>query len=181
LWDVRAGSRSHLASDFADSFSPCGRGLLRPLSPFGGEAAGLLLPPLRGKAGMGGLLLWFSAKRCFKFAGGSPAATYFLLNGQEKVSKEKAALVSRPYGLPCVTQRAGRLRNSPLPRSGRDSDSPRRNPRPVCVTRRLTRDSNSVLISACDSCSLSPTVRCALPLESRRAAQIHRGKSASTV
>ena len=72
---------------------------------------------------MGGLLLWFLEKRCFNFAGGSPAATYFLLNGQEKVSKEKAALVSRPFGLPCVTQRAGRL----------------------------TRDSNSVLISACDS------------------------------
>jgi hypothetical protein len=62
-------------------------------------------------------------------AGGSPAATYFLLGGQEKVSKEKAALVRRPLtGVPCVTQRIWRLRNSPLPLRGKDSDSPRRHP-----------------------------------------------------
>ncbi len=62
-------------------------------------------------------------------AGGSPAATYFLLGGQEKVSKEKAALVRRPLtGVPCVTQRIWRLRNSSLPLRGKDSDSPRRHP-----------------------------------------------------
>ena len=69
--------------------------------------------------------------RCFKskVAGGSPAATYFLLGGQEKVSKEKAALVRRPLtGVPCVTQRIWRLRNSPLPLRGKGSDSPRRHP-----------------------------------------------------
>ena len=68
---------------------------------------------------------------CFKskVAGGGPAATYFLLGGQEKVSKEKAALVRRPLtGVPCVTQRIWRLRNSPLPLRGKGSDSPRRHP-----------------------------------------------------
>jgi hypothetical protein len=63
-----------------------------------------------------------------RFAGGSPAAGYFLLCGQKKVTKEKAALLRRPCGLPCVARPAGRLRNSPLPLRGKDSDSPRRRP-----------------------------------------------------
>jgi len=31
-------------------------------------------------------------------AGGSPAARHFLLDGQEKVTKEKAALLRHPFG-----------------------------------------------------------------------------------
>jgi hypothetical protein len=31
-------------------------------------------------------------------AGGSPAASHFLLHGQEKVTKEKAALLRHPFG-----------------------------------------------------------------------------------
>ena len=31
-------------------------------------------------------------------AGGSPAASHFLLDGQEKVTKEKAALLRHPFG-----------------------------------------------------------------------------------
>jgi hypothetical protein len=46
------------------------------------------------------------------FAGGSPAAGHFLLCGQKKVTKENAALPSRPFGVPCVARAAGRLRNS---------------------------------------------------------------------
>ena len=46
------------------------------------------------------------------FAGGSPAASHFLLLRQEKVTKEKATLLSRLFGLPCVARPAGRLRNS---------------------------------------------------------------------
>ena len=63
--------------------------------------------------------------RCFKdnFAGGSPAAAYFLLCGQEKVSKEKAAPVRRSGGLPCAARHAGRLRNSPLSKNDKGSDS----------------------------------------------------------
>jgi hypothetical protein len=44
-------------------------------------------------------------------AGGSPAASHFLLPGQEKVSKEKAAPLQRPAGsLRCSP---ARLTNSP--------------------------------------------------------------------
>src|SRR5580700_5036966 len=56
-----------------------------------------------------------------KFAGGSPAASHFLLSRQEKVTKEKATQVRRPFGLPCGTRPKGPLRNSPL----RGSDSAR--------------------------------------------------------
>lgn len=31
-------------------------------------------------------------------AGGSPVASHFLLDGQEKVTKEKAALLRHPFG-----------------------------------------------------------------------------------
>jgi hypothetical protein len=59
------------------------------------------------KAGIQGLLGYY-----FKFAGGSPAAGDFLLCGQKKVTKEKAAPVCRSFGLPCAARRTGRLRNS---------------------------------------------------------------------
>ena len=69
--------------------------------------------PLRAAvAGIQGNLLPMLA-RCFNFAGGGPAAGYFLLSGQEKETKEKAAPVRRSFGLPCAARRAGRLRNSP--------------------------------------------------------------------
>src|ERR1700733_8320662 len=57
----------------------------------------------------------------YKVAGGSPAASHFLLSRQEKVTKEKATQVRRPFGLPCGTRPDRRLRNSPL----RGSDSAR--------------------------------------------------------
>ena len=63
-----------------------------------------------------------------KIAGGGPAAGHFLLYGQKKVTKENAALIRRPCGLPCVAQRNGRLRNSPLPLRGKSSNSARRLP-----------------------------------------------------
>ena len=87
-------------------------------------AWGLLLPPLRGKAGMGGLLPVFfrSASRS------TPPATDFLLSGQEKVSKEKATPVPRSCGLPCAARHIGRLRNSSLSLHDKDSDSARRHP-----------------------------------------------------
>src|ERR1019366_1837949 len=46
------------------------------------------------------------------FAGGSPAASHFLLLRQNKVTKEKATPVYRPCGVPCVAQLIRRLRNS---------------------------------------------------------------------
>ena len=46
------------------------------------------------------------------FAGGSPAAGYFLLLRQNKVTKEKATPVYRPCGVPCVARLVRRLRNS---------------------------------------------------------------------
>jgi hypothetical protein len=64
----------------------------------------------------------------FNFAGGSPAAGDFLLLAQKKVTKENGTLVRRSFGLPCAARPAGRLRNSPLPLRGKDSDSPRRRP-----------------------------------------------------
>src|SRR5450759_761060 len=45
-------------------------------------------------------------------AGGSPAASYFLLLRQNKVAKEKATPVCRPCGVPCVARLLRRLRNS---------------------------------------------------------------------
>jgi hypothetical protein len=71
----------------------------------------------------------------FNFAGGSPAAGYFLLFAQKKVTKEKGTLARRSFGLPCAARPAGRLppevtsfgaRNSPLPLRDKDSNSPRR-------------------------------------------------------
>src|SRR5271168_4072593 len=52
-----------------------------------------------------------------KFAGGCPAASHFLLLRQEKVTKEKATQVRRPFGLPCGTRPKGPLRNSPSARA----------------------------------------------------------------
>src|SRR3984885_8351258 len=53
----------------------------------------------------------------YKVAGGSPAASHFLLSRQEKVTKEKATQVRRPFGLPCGTRPDRRLRNSPSARA----------------------------------------------------------------
>ena len=53
-------------------------------------------------------------------AGGCPAASYFLLLRQKKVTKEKATRVRRLSGdetagqLPCAARSVGRLRNSPF-------------------------------------------------------------------
>ena len=44
--------------------------------------------------------------------GGRPGAGHFLLRGQMKVTKEKAALVSLRLRVPCVTQRVRGLRIS---------------------------------------------------------------------
>ena len=46
------------------------------------------------------------------FAGGSPAAGYFLLLRQKKVSKEKATPVYRPCGVPSLQHKQAGLRNS---------------------------------------------------------------------
>ena len=48
----------------------------------------------------------------FKTAGGSPAASYFLLLRQKKVAKEKATPVCRRFAVPCVARLVRRLRNS---------------------------------------------------------------------
>ena len=45
-------------------------------------------------------------------AGGCPAASYFLLLRQKKVTKEKATRRSRPFGVPCAARSRRRLRNS---------------------------------------------------------------------
>jgi hypothetical protein len=45
-------------------------------------------------------------------AGGSPAAGYFLLPRQKKVTKVKATPVSRRFAVPCVARLFRRLRNS---------------------------------------------------------------------
>ena len=49
-----------------------------------------------------------------KVAGGRPAAGYFFLRRQEKVTKKKAPPVCRPFGVPSVLQEKAGLRNSPL-------------------------------------------------------------------
>jgi hypothetical protein len=46
------------------------------------------------------------------FAGGSPAASHFLLLRQNKVTKEKATPVYRRFAVPCVARLVRRLRNS---------------------------------------------------------------------
>jgi len=46
------------------------------------------------------------------FAGGCPAASYFLLLRQNKVAKEKATPVCRRFAVPCVARLVRRLRNS---------------------------------------------------------------------
>jgi hypothetical protein len=51
-------------------------------------------------------------------AGGSPAASYFLLLRQNKVTKEKATPIRHPFGIPCVARLARRLRNSHDPLRG---------------------------------------------------------------
>jgi hypothetical protein len=46
------------------------------------------------------------------FAGGSPAASYFLLLRQNKVAKEKATPVCRRYAVPSISRKQAGLRNS---------------------------------------------------------------------
>jgi hypothetical protein len=51
-------------------------------------------------------------KNKVNFAGGSPAASHFLLLRQKKVTKEKATPVCRRFAVPCVARLVRRLRNS---------------------------------------------------------------------
>jgi hypothetical protein len=51
-------------------------------------------------------------KKQINFAGGSPAASHFLLLRQNKVTQEKATPVCRAFGVPCVARLVRRLRNS---------------------------------------------------------------------
>ena len=48
----------------------------------------------------------------FKVAGGSPAAGYFILLAQNKVTKQKGTLFAAPVGFLRFIQPAGRLINS---------------------------------------------------------------------
>ena len=116
------------------------------------------LARLREGEGWGRAVRWCYLRLRLLLAGGSPAAAYFLLSGQEKVSKEKSAPtryraapvregrlqllpqtglrltslscapVRRSFGLPCAARCAGRLRNSSLSLRDKDSDSARRLP-----------------------------------------------------
>ncbi len=52
------------------------------------------------------------ARLCAAIAGGSPAASHFLLLRQKKVTQEKATPVCRRYAVPCVARQVRRLRNS---------------------------------------------------------------------
>jgi hypothetical protein len=45
-------------------------------------------------------------------AGGRPATSYFLLLRQNKVTKEKATPVYRPFGVPSISRKQAGLRNS---------------------------------------------------------------------
>ena len=51
-------------------------------------------------------------KTKFNFAGGSPAASHFVLLRQNKVTKEKATPVCRPCGVPSISRKQAGLRNS---------------------------------------------------------------------
>jgi len=51
-------------------------------------------------------------KKQIKTAGGCPAASYFLLHRQNKVAKEKATPVCRPYGVPSISRKQAGLRDS---------------------------------------------------------------------
>jgi hypothetical protein len=53
-----------------------------------------------------------------KTAGGSPAASHFLLRRQKKVTQEKATPVCRRCAVPCVARLVRRLRNSHDPLRG---------------------------------------------------------------
>jgi hypothetical protein len=54
----------------------------------------------------------------FNFAGGCPAASYFLLSGQKKVTQEKATQAYRPCGVPSISRKRAGLRNSHDPLRG---------------------------------------------------------------
>jgi len=51
-------------------------------------------------------------RRKSKFAGGRPAAGFFLLLAQKKETKENGTLPRRSYAVPCATQSNRALRNS---------------------------------------------------------------------
>jgi len=57
-------------------------------------------------------------KKQVNFAGGSPAAGYFLLRRQKKVTQEKATPVCRRFAVPCVARLVRRLWNSHDPLRG---------------------------------------------------------------
>lgn len=84
-----------------------------------------------------------------QFAGGSPAAGTFLLRGQKKGTKEKAALPRCPCGVPSVPRPTGRLAQLALAAHTkrallRNSNSARRFSRSGCGTRRLRKGFNTV-------------------------------------
>ena len=60
----------------------------------------------------GSILYLAFIKIKINFAGGSPAAGYFLLLRQKKVTKEKATPIRHLFEVPCVARLVRRLRNS---------------------------------------------------------------------
>ena len=77
--------------------------------------------------------------RCFKinFAGGSPAAAYFLLSGQEKVSKEKAAPFAGPSDSPALLATPGGCGTRPRDKTARAQTVLAEFPRRDSAARRL--------------------------------------------
>ena len=66
------------------------------------------------------------------------------MGGQEKVTKEKAALVRRPLrGFPALLNEPGGCGTRPCRYAAKAQTVLADTPRLVCVTRRLTRDCNS--------------------------------------
>ena len=79
--------------------------------------------------------LHFAGWGLLGFAGGSPAATY-LSCAAKKGRPKKAAPLSRPFGVPCVTRIDRRLRNSP---AARTQTVLAENSCRFCVTRRFRK------------------------------------------
>ena len=87
------------------------------------------------------LLQNFSDRLC---PGGSPGAGDFLLRGQKKLTKEKAALVSRhSRGVPVLLDEPGGCGTRPRQKRARAQTVLTDDPRLACVTRRLTREPGS--------------------------------------
>ena len=73
------------------------------------------------------------------FAGGGPAASYFLLLRQEKVTKEKATLFAAPFGGSLRCSRVRAAAQHALANCARAQTVLADYPRPRCATRRLGR------------------------------------------